>query len=246
MLYVVAFALGVGETLHDTAAQSIVPSLVAGAVPLERVNSRLYAVELTANQFVGPALGGLVAGVALTAGLSASALAYLVAALARGTIAGNFRPAAREVPTRLRSDIAEGIAYLARHQLLRALAVCVGVSNLASAAMFAVFPSTPSRRVRWDSVVPVSGSCSPRSPPVRSPDRSSSVRWCSASGNGEHCCCRWRPQRCSRWPRLVSRRAVLLPRRLVSRGGARRTGLRCAACDSGSVPSPCCSAWPCW
>ena len=28
MLYVVAFALGVGETFYDTAAQSIVPSLV--------------------------------------------------------------------------------------------------------------------------------------------------------------------------------------------------------------------------
>jgi MFS family permease len=140
MLYVVAFALGVGETFHDTAAQSIVPALVADTVPLERVNSRLYAVELSANQFIGPALGGVVAGLALTAGLSASAVAYLVAAIVLTTIAGHFRPATPAVAARLRTDIAEGVRYLAHHQLLRALAVCVGISNLASAAVFAVFP----------------------------------------------------------------------------------------------------------
>jgi MFS family permease len=40
----------------------------------------------------------------------------------------------------MRTDIAEGVRYLARHPLLRALAICVGISNLASTAMFAVFP----------------------------------------------------------------------------------------------------------
>ena len=75
MLYLVAFALGVGETFYDTAAQSIVPSLVGPPSP-DRANSRLYAVEVTANQFVGPAMGGLIAGIALTGALSASAAAY--------------------------------------------------------------------------------------------------------------------------------------------------------------------------
>ena len=116
------------------------PAWSGDSVPLERVNSRLYAVELTANQFVGPALGGLIAGLALTAGLSASAAAYLVAAIVLTSIAGNFRPAPPAVPARLRTDIAEGVRYLAHHQLLRALAICVGVSNLASTATFAVFP----------------------------------------------------------------------------------------------------------
>jgi MFS family permease len=140
MLYVLAFALGCGETLYDTSAQSIVPSLVDPHVALERANSRLYAVELTANQFVGPALGGIVAGLTLTGGLSASAGAYLLAAIALMTITGNYRPEAPSPPARLRTDIAEGVRYLARHPLLRALAVCVGISNLASTAMFAVFP----------------------------------------------------------------------------------------------------------
>ncbi len=141
MLYLVAFALGVGETFYDTAAQSIVPSLVPDHRRLERANSRLYAVELTANQFVGPALGGLIAGIALTGGLSASAAAYLLATIALVTIVGNYRPVAPSAgKTRLRTDIVEGVRYLAHHPLLRALAVCVGVSNLASTAMLAVFP----------------------------------------------------------------------------------------------------------
>ena len=141
MLYLVAFALGVGETFYDTAAQSIVPSLVPDHRRLERANSRLYAVEVTANQFVGPALGGLIAGIALTGGLSASAAAYLLATIALATIVGNYRPVAPGAgKTRLRTDIVEGVRYLAHHPLLRALAVCVGVSNLASTAMFAVFP----------------------------------------------------------------------------------------------------------
>ncbi len=140
MLYLAAFALGVGETFYDTAAQSIVPSLVPDHRRLERANSRLYAVELTANQFVGPALGGLVAGITLTGGLSASAAAYLLATIALLAIIGNYRPVAPAGKTRLRADIAEGVRYLAHHPLLRALAICVGVSNLASTAMFAVFP----------------------------------------------------------------------------------------------------------
>jgi MFS family permease len=140
MLYLAAFALGVGETFYDTAAQSIVPSLVPDRRRLERANSRLYAVELTTNQFVGPAVGGLIAGITLTGGLSASAAAYLLATIALLTIVGNYRPVAPASRTRLRTDIAEGVRYLARHPLLRALAICVGVSNLASTAMFAVFP----------------------------------------------------------------------------------------------------------
>src|SRR4029453_14893717 len=57
LLYAVALAVGVAETLHDTAAQSILPQVVPRA-RLSRANGRLFAAELTANQFVGPPLGG--------------------------------------------------------------------------------------------------------------------------------------------------------------------------------------------
>jgi hypothetical protein len=53
LLCAAAFVLGMGETLFDTSAQSITPSVVP-ADDLSRANARLYAVELTANQFIGP------------------------------------------------------------------------------------------------------------------------------------------------------------------------------------------------
>jgi MFS family permease len=142
MLCAVAFALGVGETLFDTAAQSILPAVVTDTSRLERANSRLFAVELTANQFVGPAVGGIVAGVALAAGVGASTAAYLIGTVVLMTIAGSFRarPAAAAASTTMRQEIADGFRYLIHHRLLRALAVVVGISNLSSNLAFAVFP----------------------------------------------------------------------------------------------------------
>ena len=142
LLYVVAFVLGVGETMFDTAAQSILPTSSTDPTSSATANGRLYAVELTANQFVGPPLGGLIAGVRRSLARSpASAVAYVAgsgnAAAARRASSGRSAPGR---PTRLRTDIAEGVRYLARHRLLRALAICVGVSNLASTAMIAVLP----------------------------------------------------------------------------------------------------------
>ena len=64
VLYLVAFALGVGETLFDTAAQSVLPTVVRGN-DLSRANGRLMAAEVITNRFVGPPLGGFLVGVAM-------------------------------------------------------------------------------------------------------------------------------------------------------------------------------------
>ena len=139
MLYVVGFALGVGETLFDTAAQSILPSIVEPG-QLDRANSRLSATELTANQFLGPSVGALIASAALSVALGASAVLFLLASLTLLAIAGTFRSERAGPPSRLRRDVKEGVSYLFHHPVLRVLAVCVGVSNLASMAVGAVLP----------------------------------------------------------------------------------------------------------
>lgn len=140
ILYLVAFGLGTLETLFDTAAQSILPNLLDDAGLLARANGRLQAVELTANQFVGPPLGGLLVAASAVAALASSAGAYLLAAVCLVAIRGRFRPERAGPPTRMRSDIAEGVRYLARHRALRTLALCVGLSNLSFTAALAVFP----------------------------------------------------------------------------------------------------------
>lgn len=145
LLYVVAFALGIGETLFDTAAQSIMPMVVAKD-DLSKANGRLYAVEIIANQFVGPPLGGLLAGTAIALAFAGSAAAYAVAALALFTMRGAFRPSrlatdGTPAPTmRLRTDIAEGLRYLRGHRVLRTFALMTGVMNLTNTAVYAVLP----------------------------------------------------------------------------------------------------------
>lgn len=139
LLCVVAFALGIGETLFDTAAQSIVPSLV-DADDLSRANGRLYSIEMTMNQFVGPPLGGVLVGLAAAYALVGSAGAYLVAAAVLALIAGSFRTERAGPPTRLRTDIVEGVRYLFGHRLLRTLALLTGVANLTATAMLTVLP----------------------------------------------------------------------------------------------------------
>lgn len=139
VLYAVAFLLGTGETLFDTSAQSLMPAVVAGD-QLSRANGRLYAAEITANQFVGPPLGGVLAGVAFAAAFAGTAGGYLVAAVLLATLTGSFRPDRQGPPATLRRDIAEGLRYVWGHRLLRTFTVVGGVGNVATMAAFALFP----------------------------------------------------------------------------------------------------------
>jgi len=135
-LYVVALMVGVAETLYDTSAQSILPQVVHRD-QLSRANGRLYAVELTANQFVGPPLGGLLVALGVVAGLAVPAALWLAAVGGLFLVPGAFGTE-RERKTTLRTDIGEGLRFLWNQKILRTLAVMTGVFNFASSAAFAV------------------------------------------------------------------------------------------------------------
>ncbi|TFD45810.1 MFS transporter [Cryobacterium frigoriphilum] len=135
-LYCVAFLVGVSETIYDTSAQSILPQLVQRE-QLSRANGRLYAVELTANQFAGPPLGGLLMAVGVIAGFAVPAALWLIAVGVLLVVPGRFR-IERENKTTLRGDIAEGLRFLWSQKILRTLAVMTGMFNFASSAAFAL------------------------------------------------------------------------------------------------------------
>ena len=140
MLYAVAVLLGMGETLFDTSAQSLLPAVVERD-DLTRANSRLFAVELVANTFIGPPLGGLLAAASLALALGLPAAAYLVGAGFLALMAGSFRAAGAGPAgaTRLRDEIAEGTRFVWRHPVLRPLAIMLGLQNMAFSAAFSVF-----------------------------------------------------------------------------------------------------------
>lgn len=137
LLYGAAFAIGVAEVFGDTAAQTILPQIVRPD-QLPTANGRLYGVEMTANQFIGPPLAGflVVAGSALTLGVTGAA--WALAAVALLTVPGRFR-VERTTSTALRADIRAGLTFLLHHVTLRALAIMTGLFNLASSMVFAVF-----------------------------------------------------------------------------------------------------------
>jgi len=137
LLYVVAFVLGCLETMFDTAASSMLPNVV-GRERIVAANSRLNAVELTMNQFVGPPIGGLLVALGVATAFGTAAAAYVGALLCLITIAGTFRPTRTGPPASIRSEIGEGLRYLFQHRLLRTMAFVVGPMNLASTAVFSV------------------------------------------------------------------------------------------------------------
>ncbi len=136
-LYGVAVFLGTAETVYDTCAQSILPQAVARE-HLSRANARLQAAELTANEFIGPPLGGVLVGVGIAVSFAVPAALWAVAVAALLLVRGQFR-VQRTQGTSVRADIAEGLRFLWRHRLLRTLAGITGLYNLATNATFAVF-----------------------------------------------------------------------------------------------------------
>ncbi|MGM1058999.1 MFS transporter [Saccharothrix sp. Mg75] len=139
LLYGVAFATGAAETVHDLSAQSIVPRVVAKD-HLPRANGRLYAVELSANEFVGPPLAGLLVAAGAVAAFAAPAAMWLSSVGVLLLVRGAFRPE-RETGQRtsMRADIAEGLRFLWRQKVLRTFTAMVAVFNFATTATSAVF-----------------------------------------------------------------------------------------------------------
>jgi MFS family permease len=137
-LYLVALLLGTAETVYDTCAQSILPQVVPRD-RLPRANGRLLAAELTANEFVGPPLGGLLVAAGVAAAFATPAALWAAAVGALLLLRGGFSVPREEEPSTLRAEVAEGLRYLRRHRLLRTLAAMTGLFNLATNATFAVF-----------------------------------------------------------------------------------------------------------
>jgi MFS family permease len=137
LLLVLALVVGCAEVFFDGTAQSILPMLV-DRENLGRANGRLYAAREIMENFAGQAAGGMLVAALAAWAFFAPAGLYAAAVGALLLIAGQCRPA-RTGTASLGRDIAEGVAYLWRHRLLRTLALITGVMNLANTAFMAVF-----------------------------------------------------------------------------------------------------------
>lgn len=141
-LYVVGFLSGCLTVLFDVAYQSYLPTLVERHQLVEG-NSKLETSR-SAAQITGPGIAGVAIG-ALSAPLAIvlDSLSYLVSALfVLGIRRREPKPerrvdaAGRHVP--MRTEIAEGLRYVARHPHLRSIAATTGAANLFSTIGFGI------------------------------------------------------------------------------------------------------------
>jgi MFS family permease len=126
--------LGSAEVIFSNAAQSILPALVPPEL-LAKANGSQQVSLTVGESFLGPPAGSLLfaAAAAFPFGLDAASFAGSAALLARlprtGEAPENAENAKRPP---IRVQVAEGLRWLARHRLLRVVAVLLGIYNFAN------------------------------------------------------------------------------------------------------------------
>ena len=140
MLWVVGFALGIGEVFFDNASQALLPAVVRSD-QLHKANGRRYSVELIANIFVGTPLGSVLFAIAIALPFGIQAGTFVAAVLLIRPIRGNFR--ASDVPRHetasLYAEMRTGLRWLWANPLLRTIALSLALTNLALEIPQAVF-----------------------------------------------------------------------------------------------------------
>lgn len=128
-LYVIALVLGVFTVFFDVAYQSYLPHLV-GRERLVEGNAKLESVRAVA-QIAGPAAGGqLIQALTAPVALLADAVAMGLSALFVVRIRKREPKPVRAPDAHLLHEISEGLRFVVRQPLLRAIALCTGTFNL--------------------------------------------------------------------------------------------------------------------
>lgn len=128
-LAALAFGLGSCQVVAGTTAQALLPSLVP-ADRLPAANGYQQTIAISGQQFLGPPAGSLLFAVAAGLPFGADAVLLAVAAALFGTLAlppDRSRP--QRTPSSMRSEIAAGLRWLARHRLLRTLTLLAAVNT---------------------------------------------------------------------------------------------------------------------
>ncbi|MFZ9628031.1 MAG: MFS transporter [Ilumatobacteraceae bacterium] len=141
VLVVATLLLGCAEVLRDNCGQTFMPSIVAPE-HLERANGRMWSIESVANTFIGPPVGSALLVVAFSLPFFVDATSFFVSAALLALIPGVFRaprPLGEVPATSWVDDVKEGVRWLRAHRLLWAMAIILGLMNMASNISGAVY-----------------------------------------------------------------------------------------------------------
>lgn len=137
-LFVIAFGVGCITVFFDVANQSYLPEIVEGE-EISDGNGKLQASQQTAMVAGPAAAGALVRTIGAPLTIAVTAVCMALSSLFVSRI--RHREEAPDPATRrpLRSEIKEGMTFVLRQPLLRRIVACTGLTNLATAAIFALF-----------------------------------------------------------------------------------------------------------
>ena len=130
LVLVATLFIGTAEVLYDNAAQTFMPSIVHSK-QLEKANGRMWSVEMVANTFAGPPLGALLLAVAFSFPFFVDAATFGISAALVALIPSTTRSTATPAPDRQpwRAELSEGFSWLWNHELLRPMAIILGLLN---------------------------------------------------------------------------------------------------------------------
>ncbi len=138
VILLATLCMGIFEVLYDNSAQTFMPSIVH-ADELERANGRMWSTELIANTFVGPPLGALLIAISFSLPFFADAATFAVSAALIALIPRTRRDPNADVVERKpwRAELSEGFRWLWGHELLRPMAIILGILNALGMMTFA-------------------------------------------------------------------------------------------------------------
>ena len=132
LLYAAALTMSAATVFFDISHQSYVPGLV-GLEHVVEGNSKLQATQSVAA-VIAPAVGGaLLRVITAPALLAGTVLTYLTSAAAVGRITHEETLPARADRRPLRTEIAEGVRFVAHQPLLRRIVACTSLGNFSGA-----------------------------------------------------------------------------------------------------------------
>jgi MFS family permease len=133
-LYCAVFVLGTTDMMFNVATQACVPAMLA-ATELPRANGYLSTAEVSGENFVGPAVGGVAFAVAQSLPFVADAISFLVSLFFVRSALPETIHHRHKRPFLI--DIKEGLVWFLRNRLLRLLAVVVASLAFCQAMVFA-------------------------------------------------------------------------------------------------------------
>ncbi|PRX47899.1 putative MFS family arabinose efflux permease [Prauserella shujinwangii] len=132
LIYAAALLIGAAETMADSAANVLIPSVVPRE-GLAGANSKLQATEIVGQTFLGGPVGSLTFAVFAAFPFLLNSAAFALSAALLVGLAGSYRPRRDEQrQTTLRTELADGLRFLRRSSLLPRLVVIAGLVGLTS------------------------------------------------------------------------------------------------------------------